>query len=236
MVLRTKWTEEAVRGGTREKPPALWEFDEWNQTFELEIYGGHFLLWCTDSSEKWRGWNSSFFLSLGSLVAVTLWFFRIIFEENCIPRCSVRGTMQSLEGSDCTSCIDTGATASFRTACVCKHTHKDTCTGSFQFSLGLGEYNYLHTNMPSQKLAPGSHETPRPSLHVSEHSTVLTGKWYSRNRASEISPSLRWLHREEAQGISSSAFASFLPLTSCLGSMGQNNYHPEGREAHWCSL
>ena len=56
------------------------------------------------------------------------------------------------------------------------HTHTDTCTGSFLFSLGLREYKYLHTNMPSQKLAPGSQETPGPSLHMSEHSKVLTGK------------------------------------------------------------
>lgn len=190
MVLRTKWAEEAVRGGTRESP----------QHSESLMNGIRLLNWkstevtsCSDALThlKNEGVGTLPFLSLGSLVAVTLWFFRIIFEENCIPRCNVRGTMQSLEGSDCTSCIDTGTMASFRTACICKHTHKDTCTGSFQFSLGLGEYNYLHTNMPSQKLAPGSHETPGPSLHVSEHSTVLTGKWYSRNRASEISPSLR---------------------------------------------
>lgn len=144
MVLRTKWAEEAVRGGTRESP----------QHSESLMNGIRLLNWkstevtsCSDALThlKNEGVGTLPFLSLGSLVAVTLWFFRIIFEENCIPRCNVRGTMQSLEGSDCTSCIDTGTMASFRTACICKHTHKDTCTGSFQFSLGLGEYNYLHT-------------------------------------------------------------------------------------------
>ena len=168
VVLQTKWTEEAVAGGTRESP----------QHSESVMNGIRLLNWkstevtsCSDALTylKNEGVGTLPFLSLGSLVTATLWFFRIIFEESCILSCSVRGTMQSLECSDCTSCIDTGT-------CVCKHTHMDTCTGSFLFSLGLGEYKYLHTNMPSQKLAPGSQETPGPSLHMSEHSTVLTGK------------------------------------------------------------